>query len=75
MSSSSPCFIREDATEGTLLRVTNVCGECYEDLHTGDEIYYDMQNYRYVCQKCQEALSERMNDQCETIEEEDKVLF
>ena len=72
---SSPCFIRENATKEILLRVTNVCGKCYGDLHVGDEIYYDIRHCRYLCQACQEALSKRMNDRCETREEEDKVLF
>ncbi|MBD3788935.1 MAG: hypothetical protein IE885_00990 [Campylobacterales bacterium] len=73
--SSSPCFVTQIATKEILLRVTNVCGECYDDLKEGDEIYYDMQNYRYLCKKCQEALCERMNDRCEIIEEEGQALF
>ncbi len=45
----SACFVTQEATEEILLRVTNVCAECYDDIHEGDTIHYDMQNYRYLC--------------------------
>ena len=69
----SSCFVDQVATRKILLRVTNVCGECYDDLHEGDPIYYDLQNYRYLCKTCYEKLCERMNDQCEVTE--DQSLF
>ncbi len=72
---SSACFVTQVATEEILLRVTNVCGECYDDISEGDTIHYDMQNYRYLCKRCQEELSERMNEECEIIEEEGETLF
>jgi frataxin-like iron-binding protein CyaY len=72
---SSPCFVTQEATEEILLRVTNVCAECYDDIKEGDTIHYDMQNYRYLCQRCQEALCEKMNDECEIIVEESAGLF
>jgi len=72
---SSACFVTQVATEEILLRVTNVCGECYDDIIEGDTIHYDMQNYRYLCEKCQEKLCERMNDACEIVEEEGETLF
>jgi len=37
--SSSICFVTQEATKEILLRVTNVCGECYADLHEGDTIH------------------------------------
>ena len=40
----SECFVTEQATETILLRVTNVCAECYDDITLGDTIHYDMQN-------------------------------
>jgi len=70
----SSCFVDQVATKEILLRVTNVCGECYDDLHEGDPIYYDRQTYRYLCQKCYEALCERMNDECEVVEEEEGLF-
>ena len=72
---SSECFITEKATEEILLRVTNVCAECYDDINTGDTIYYDMQNYRYLCECCQEKLCAQMNENCEIIEGEVPSLF
>lgn len=72
---SSVCFVSQEATEEILLRVTNVCAECYDDLHVGDTIHYDMQNYRYLCLACYEKLSSVMNENCEVVEEEGASLF
>jgi hypothetical protein len=72
---SSACFITQEATEEILLRVTNVCAECYCDINTGDTIHYDMQSYRYLCESCQEKLCAQMNENCEIVEEEGSGLF
>ena len=72
---SSACFVTQEATEEILLRVTNVCAECYDDIQTGDTIHYDMQNYRYLCKACQEGLCALMNENCEVIEDESAALF
>jgi hypothetical protein len=69
------CFVDQIATKEILLRVTNLCGVCYADLCEGEHIYYDMQHYRYLCEHCKCELSERMNDACEIIDEEDGGLF
>ena len=69
------CFITEEATESILLRVTNVCAECYDDISLGDTIHYDMQNYRYLCMSCQERLCALLNENCEMIEDESAALF
>jgi hypothetical protein len=74
-STASVCFISQEATEEILSRVTNVCAECYSDIHVGDMIHYDLQNYRYLCEKCQEELCEQMNDACEIILDESEGLF
>ena len=71
----STCFLTQIATKEILLRVTNMCGECYSDIVEGDIIHYDMQTYRYLCQSCQEKLCEKMNDECEIVEEESQTLF
>jgi len=73
--SKSACFVTQQATEEILSRVTNVCAECYTELQEGDTIHYDMQNYRYLCERCQEELCEKMNDECEIITEESDGLF
>jgi hypothetical protein len=72
---SNACFVSQEATEEILLRVTNVCAECYADLNEGDTIHYDMQQYRYLCECCQETLCAQMNEDCEMIEEEVPSLF
>lgn len=66
---SSACFVSQEATAEILLRVTNVCASCYDDLHTGDTIHYDMQSYRYLCTSCQEILCKNMTEECEIIDE------
>jgi len=65
---SSACFVTQEATKEILLRVTNVCAVCYDDLHTGDTIHYDMQHYRYLCSACQEILCANMTEECEVID-------
>jgi hypothetical protein len=70
------CFVTQEATESILLRVTNVCHECYSDLHVGDTIYYDMTQCRYLCQSCQQVLAEKLNENCEIEEgDENATLF
>ncbi len=69
------CFVTEQATAEILLRVTNVCAECYDDITEGDTIHYDMQNYRYLCTDCQERLCAQMNENCEVVEDESPGLF
>lgn len=73
--SNGTCFVTQEATEEILLRVTNVCAECYDDINPGDTIHYDMQNYRYLCECCQEKLCAQMNEDCEIIDEEVSSLF
>lgn len=72
---SKACFVTQEATDEILLRVTNVCAECYSDLSFGDTIHYDMQSYRYLCDCCQEKLCSQMNEDCEIIDEESASLF
>ena len=72
---ASECFVTEQATENTLLRVTNMCAECYDDITVGDTIHYDMQNYRYICMSCQERLCALLNENCGMIEYESAALF
>ncbi len=49
---SAKCFVDQVATEDILQRVTSVCAECYDELEVGEHIYYDLQNYRYICHSC-----------------------
>ena len=70
MNDYSACFVTQVATKEILERVATMCAECYSDLHEGDTIHYDMENYRYLCNCCQEKLCTQMNEACEIIEEE-----
>ena len=73
--STSACFVTQEATQEILSRVTNMCAECYSEIEVGDRIHYDMQNCRYLCDRCQVELAEKMNDECEVIVEESEGLF
>ena len=64
-------FLTQEATKDILLRVTSVCVECYSDIKLGDTIHYDMDNYRYLCDACQEEVMK--NDKEETLEEENEI--
>ncbi|MEA3490901.1 MAG: hypothetical protein U9R27_03285 [Campylobacterota bacterium] len=64
------CFVDQIASQEILLRVTNVCGECYDDLEVGDQIFYDMDSYRYLCQRCQEIICDNMEKESEDIDQE-----
>ncbi len=68
------CFIDQIASQEILLRVTNVCGECYDDIEVGDQIFYDMESYRYLCQRCQEILCENMVEESEDIDQEGSLF-
>ena len=68
-------FVTQEATEEILLRVTNVCAECYKDIRIGDTIYYDMEHCRYLCEDCQEVLCEKIEEAFGSIEEETGGLF
>lgn len=71
MDNAGSCFVTQEATKDILLRVTNVCAECYTDFQVGEFIHYDMQSYRYLCSSCQQQLAEKMNEACDVIEEEE----
>jgi len=50
-------FEAQKASKEILTRVSNLCAECYYELKEGEEIYYDRQEYRYVCKDCEEKLN------------------
>ena len=72
---NSICFVTQKATDEILLGVTNVCAKCYDTIHLGDTIHYDLQDYRYLCDTCQEKICAMMNEQCEIIESDTGGLF
>ena len=66
---SGQYFLEQVATVKILKQVTEVCAECYSDINIGDRIYYDMQNYRYICSNCSEDIFKEIEKKTETIEE------
>jgi len=55
-------FQEEKATKEILSRVTSLCGECYTDIKLGDIIHYDTQQYRYICNECEETINREANE-------------
>ncbi|WP_292656814.1 hypothetical protein [Nitratifractor sp.] len=66
---NSQCFVRQEATPRILQNVSRYCAECYREFTEKETLYYDMQEYRYLCESCAEALDKRLNEACERIEE------
>ena len=69
---NAQCFVDQVATKDILLRVTSVCAECYDGLKVGEHIYYDLQNYRYLCHTCYDKQSTKVEY---NIDEEEGGLF
>ena len=51
---SGNCFLEQKATLELISNVANFCAECYVDIRENSVVFYDMQNYRYLCEACQE---------------------
>jgi len=66
------CFVRQSATPKILEFVSRFCAECYHEFAEGETLYYDMQNYRYLCESCADALARHLDELCEVSEEEEE---
>lgn len=64
-------FIDQVASHEILKCVTNLCSECYDELKVGDTIYYDLREYRYLCQECHRKLCDAMSVDCEIIDDDE----
>ena len=71
---SGQYFVEQTATTDILKQVTNVCAECYDEIDIDDKIYYDMQNYRYICKDCYEEELQTIEKHIEIIDEEDGLF-
>jgi len=71
----SDCFVRQVATISIINNVASFCAECYGEIIEEDTIFYNMQNCSYLCEACQEALSEHLDTNCEPLSSEDSSLF
>jgi len=67
MNTSS--FVEQQSNERILTFVARYCAECYREFRVGETIFYDMQEYRYLCTDCADKLAERREEACEIIEE------
>ena len=64
-------FREEIATKPILENVTKYCTKCYSKLIPNSYIYFNTQNYEYICVDCAIKLSENMQN--DEIEEENNL--
>jgi hypothetical protein len=72
---SGNCFLKQEATLDILSNVASFCAECYVPISENEIIFYDMNNYRYLCSSCQEIIQEKLTENCESIDGLDNSLF
>jgi len=72
---NTQCFVEQRSDERILNFVTRYCAECYREFSLGETLFYDMQEFRYLCDDCARLLAERMDDECEIVEEQEGGLF
>jgi len=69
------CFVSQVATLEIISNVASFCAECYNEIVKDETIFYDMKNCCYLCETCQEVLSENLDINCESISSEGNSLF
>ncbi len=72
---SENCFVRQEASSEIIANVASFCSECYSSISQNETIFYDMQNYRYLCRECKDTLEEQLDENCELIESGNHSLF
>ena len=72
---SNNCFLQQEATVEILSNVADFCSECYTTIVPQQTIFYDMQNYRFICETCQSLLNQNLDENCDPIENELNSLF
>jgi hypothetical protein len=72
---SGNCFLREEATAEIITNVASFCSECYGEIVERNIIFYDMQNYCYLCETCQEQHQANLDENCEPLNHSDSSLF
>lgn len=65
---SENCFLRQEATFEIITNVASFCSECYTPIQLKEFIFYDMHNYRYLCEKCQALIDESLDENCEPLD-------
>jgi len=71
----SNCFLRQEATSEIISNVTDFCSECYETIRPSQVIFYDMSNYRFICDTCQESIDKCLDKDCESLNRKNSLLF
>ena len=71
----SHCFLKEEATEEIIKNVAGFCAECYNEIVSHDIIFYDMNNYCYLCESCQNKFKNKIDNSCESIDKNNNLLF
>jgi len=69
------CFVRQEATSEIISNVVSFCANCYDDIVYNQTIFYDMNNYRYLCESCQSELQENIDINCEPLASDNQSLF
>ena len=72
---SSNCFVRQEATVEIIKNVTNFCSECYNEILQESIIFYDLQNFCYLCESCQLEIEKNRNTNCELTTIDSTSLF
>jgi len=72
-------FLEENADKKILNNVTKYCTNCYKEFQENEFVYYDIENFRYLCQRCACCISEEIetNQECllDECEEQGGSLF
>jgi len=71
----SNCFLRQEATPEIISNVVDFCSECYEVIVPSQVIFYDMDNYRFICESCQESVNKQLEKNSESPNTENSPLF
>ncbi|WP_457603128.1 hypothetical protein [Nitratifractor sp.] len=72
-------FVQQRGNEKIFTCVSRYCAECYRELKEGETLYYDLENYRYLCRDCANRISEArglcVHETEESEYKEGKTLF
>lgn len=70
-------FLEELASKKILENVASFCGKCYKEFIEEELIFYDVENYRYLCKNCACCISEELETkkECTLQECEEPSLF
>ena len=60
-------FLEQNADSKILNNVTKYCNECYKEFEENEFIYFDVDNYRYLCNQCACCISEELETKQECL--------